>query len=148
MIAKVLPESCQRTEGIFAWLEMKEEREKKHFEKERKRREKEEELQKYTVERESRNEERLRKYELKKRDNQMKENPRNLMGKETKKGSNERINLKEAAKPAMKNCATCKRNKPVCQCQEKNEVRYLNFFKAEKLVTLTKRILFVSLFIE
>ena len=147
MIAKVLPESCQRTEGIFAWFEIKEAREKKHFEKERKRREKEEELQKYTAERKSRNEERLRKYELKKRDNQMKENHRNLMGKETKKGSNERINLKEATKPAMKNCATCKRKKAVCQCQEKNEVRYLNFLKAEKMVTLTSKILLVSLFI-
>ena len=40
---KVVPESCQRTDGIKAWLETKEERENKEFEKQKTRREKEEE---------------------------------------------------------------------------------------------------------
>ena len=42
LLTNVVPESCQRTEGIFAWLEMKAKKEKKQFEKEERKREKEE----------------------------------------------------------------------------------------------------------
>ena len=67
MIAKVVPESCQRTEGIFAWLEMREEKLKKQFQKEREKREKEEMQHKETDARNRRNAERQKGVEQKMR---------------------------------------------------------------------------------
>ena len=39
-MAKVVPESCQRTDGIDAWLEIKSEKETKRMEKEERKRDK------------------------------------------------------------------------------------------------------------
>ena len=44
MVAKVVPESCQRTDVIKAWLETKEEKEIKRLEREERRKEKEDQL--------------------------------------------------------------------------------------------------------
>ena len=41
-MAKVVPESCQRTDGIDAWLEIKTEKENKRMEKEVKQRDRKE----------------------------------------------------------------------------------------------------------
>ena len=51
LLTKVVHESCQRTEGIFACLDMKAEKERKQFEKEQRKREKEEHLKKMAKER-------------------------------------------------------------------------------------------------
>ena len=40
LVAKVVPESCQRTDGIDAWLEIKSEKETKRMEKEERKRDK------------------------------------------------------------------------------------------------------------
>ena len=66
MVAKVVPESCQRTDGIKAWLETKEEKEIKRLEKEERRREKEDQLNKITEGRVARNTERQRENEMRK----------------------------------------------------------------------------------
>ena len=45
LVAKVVPESCQRTDGIDAWLDIKADKEAKRMEKEEKRRDRKESLQ-------------------------------------------------------------------------------------------------------
>ena len=42
LVAKVVPESCQRTDGIDSWIEIKTEKDNKRMEKEEKRRDKKE----------------------------------------------------------------------------------------------------------
>ena len=74
MVAKVVPESCQRVDGIKAWLETKEEKEIEHLEKEERRREKEDQLNKITEGRVARNAERQRENEMKKLEKLMKRN--------------------------------------------------------------------------
>ena len=74
MVAKVVPESCQRTDGIKAWLETKEEKEIKRLEKEERRREKEDQLNKITEGRVARNAERQRENEMRKLEKLMKRN--------------------------------------------------------------------------
>lgn len=65
-MAKVVPESCQRTDGIKAWLESKEEEEIKRLEKEEKKREKEAQMNRITEERITRNAERQKENEMRK----------------------------------------------------------------------------------
>jgi len=64
-VAKVVPESCQRTDGIDAWLEIKTDKETKRMEKESRQRDKKKVLNDITEERNSRNAERQRSFELK-----------------------------------------------------------------------------------
>ena len=45
LVAKVVPESCQRTDGIDAWLDIKADKEAKRMEREEKRRDRKESLQ-------------------------------------------------------------------------------------------------------
>ena len=126
MVAKVVPESCQRTEGIFAWLEMKDEKERKQFEKEQRRREKEEQLQIETEQRNFRNEERPRENEMKKREKLMKKNIENnndRFEKETMLNLNQQIETKKVTKSVHDICSACKSNKAGCKCkQRKSEV--------------------------
>jgi hypothetical protein len=67
-VAKVVPESCQRTDGIKAWLETKEERENREFKKAQTMREKEEEMLIKDEERNARNAGRQRMNEMRKLD--------------------------------------------------------------------------------
>ena len=68
MVAKVVPESCQRTDGIKAWLETKEEQDIKDKEREERRREKEDQQNKILEGRVERNAERQRASEMRKLD--------------------------------------------------------------------------------
>ena len=105
---------------------MKEEKEKLLLEKERKRREKEEEQQKFTEERKLRNDERQRANEIKKRakntnkDNEKQEDFWETETKFIQEDSTNMIDSKEGNKPLVGTCGTCRRNKALCKCQNKN----------------------------
>ena len=109
MVAKVVPESCQRTDGIQAWLDIKEEKETKRLEKEERRREKEEQLHRITEERIARNAKRQRENEMRKLEKLMKRNSITDHGviEETEvilRELNEIIDNKGAVKVACQDC--------------------------------------------
>ena len=125
MIAKVVPESCQRTEGIKAWLETKEEKEKKALEKEEKRKEKEEVFIKITEGRIARNAERQRDIELRKLEKLMKQN--SILNEDaieetqfTLRELNVVIDNKGAVNVACQDCEACQGQVAACQCECNN----------------------------
>ena len=125
MVAKVVPESCQRTDGINAWLEIKEEKQAKRLEKEERRRKKERQLNKVAEERIARNAERQRENEIKKLEKLMKKNSVSDQGVivETEfilKELTEIIDNKGVANIACQDCQACKGEILACQCQCRN----------------------------
>ena len=121
MVAKVVPESCQRTDGIKAWLELKEEKETKRLEKEEKRKEKEDVFHKITEGRIARNAERQRDIELRKLEKLMKRN--SILDQEVIEET--QFNLREldqiidnkgAVNVACQDCQACQGNTAACQC--------------------------------
>ena len=134
MVAKVVPESCQRTDGIKAWLVIKEERETKQLEKEEKRKEKEEVFHKITEGRIARNAERQRDIELRKLEKLMKRN--SILDQEVIEET--QFNLREldqiidnkgAVNVACQDCQACQGNTAACQCDCTNcdEVSFSSF---------------------
>ena len=129
MLTKVVPESCQRTEGIFAWLENQEEKEKKRVAKEERKREKEEYLKTMTKERNKRNE--LRQKEKKTMHNskmEKKDNKNNNFDSENKnlpRDQTETIRTQNKLNPPVPTCTACKMNKANCICDKRsNEVSH------------------------
>ena len=126
----MVPDSCQRTDGIKTWLDSKEEKEKKQQEKEEKKKEKEEVFLKIAEGRIARNAERQRNIELRKLEKLMKTN--SILDQEaieetrfTLRELNEVISNKGAVSIACQDCAACKGSEVACQCQCSNceEVR-------------------------
>ena len=122
MVAKVVPESCQRTDGIKTWLATKEERETKDKEREERRREKEDQLNKITEGRVARNAERQRESEKRKLEKLRKRNSILDTGaiQETEfilQELNEIIDNKGAVSVACQDCQDCKTGGLACQCQ-------------------------------
>ena len=135
MVAKVVPESCQRTDGIKAWLEIREEKEIKRLEKEERRREKEDQLNKITEGRVARNAERQRENEMRKLEKLMKRNSILDSGaiEESEfilKELNEIIDNKGVLNLPCEDCQDCKRGTDGCQCQCRNceEVSSVHYF--------------------
>ena len=130
MVAKVVPESCQRTDGIQAWLETKEEQEQKRQEKEEKRKQKEEVFLKITEGRIARNAERQKSIELRKLQKLMKRN--SVLDREAIEETqhhleelNEIIQNKGALNVACRDCLACKEQTGcLCECQNCEEVQY------------------------
>lgn len=120
-MAKVVPESCQRTDGIDAWLEIKSEKETKRMEKEERKRDKKKVLNDFTEERNARNAERQLDFELKQlqkltsEDSQ--ENQVMIEEKEDQIKNLENILVnKGALSPPCDECNACNNEKEVCQC--------------------------------
>ena len=125
MVAKVVPESCQRTDGIKAWLETKEEQDLKEKEREERRREKEDQRNKILEGRVERNAERQRASEMRKLDKLKRRNSVSDTGaiQETEfilKELNEIIDNKGAVSVACQDCQDCRPGGPACQCQCRN----------------------------
>ena len=120
-----MPDSCQRTDGIKAWLDSKEEKEKKQLEKEEKRKEKEEVFLKIAEGRIARNAERQRNIELRKLEKLMKRS--SILDQEaieetrfTLRELNEVISNKGAVSVACQDCSACKDLVLTCECQCRN----------------------------
>ena len=121
-MAKVVPESCQRTDGIKAWLETKEEEEIKRLEKEEKKREKEDQLNKIAEGRIARNAERQRENEMKKLEKLKKRNSvaDSEAIQETEfilRELTEIIDNKGMVSIPCQDCQDCKDKNKVCSCQ-------------------------------
>ena len=117
LLTKVVPESCQRTEGIFAWLDMKAVKERKQLEKEQRKREKEEHLKNMARERNIRNEKRQTENKIKKSENCFVKNMENNNEmSENKSFSREQSKPEKDPKSTVKMCSACKRNTNACLC--------------------------------
>jgi len=123
LVAKVVPESCQRTDGIDAWLEGKEEEKVKRMEREERKREKQDILNKVTEERIARNAERQKEIELRNLKKLIKEdsilNQDMIEEKEVIiKDLNTLIDNKGSLNPSCADCQDCSKGSlPGCQCQ-------------------------------
>ena len=119
----VVPESCQRTDGIDAWLEGKEEEKVKRMEREERKREKQDILNKVTEERIARNAERQKEIELRNLKKLIKEdsilNQDMIEEKEVIiKDLNTLIDNKGSLNPSCVDCQDCSKGSlPGCQCQ-------------------------------
>jgi len=121
LVAKVVPESCQRTDGIDAWLEIKTEKDNKRMEREERQRDRKKILNDITEERNTRNAERQKSFELKQLKKLVKEdsfvNQEMIKEKETIiKDLDEIIDKRGSTLPSCDNCAPCKNSKEVCKC--------------------------------
>ena len=122
--------SCQRTDGIKAWLELKEEEDEKKFAKEKEKREKEEVFNIINEERTARNADRQRMNELKKLQKLKKreEDVDSGVIKETEmivKDLTMIVETKGMVKPRLcKECEFCIKEKDcACDCENCHEVR-------------------------
>ena len=114
LLTKVVPESCQRTEGIFAWLDMKAENERKQLEKEQRKREKEEHLKNMARERNIRNEKRQTENKIKKSENCFVKNMEN----NNEMSENKSFSREPEKDPesTVKMCSACKSIENACLC--------------------------------
>ena len=127
-MAKVVPESCQRTDGIKAWLESKEEEEIKRLEKEEKKREKEAQMNRITEERITRNAERQKENEMRKLEKLKRRTSILDVGaiEETEfilRELNEIIDNKGVVNVNCEECQDCNEGNCLCQCTQCQEVR-------------------------
>ena len=120
LLTKVVPESCQRTEGICAWLDLKAEKERIQLEKEQRKREKEEHLIVMAKERNIRNEKRQRENKMKKSGNCFAKNMENNNDMSVNKSfSREQSKPEKNPKSTVIICSACKSNKNACFCNKK-----------------------------